>query len=82
MANTAIASSRRKQNVSVTLEPTLVRQAKAAGINLSRTLDSALRGELKQIEAARWQRDNAEALEYLDKRAEEDGLLSDEYRTF
>ncbi|HKS34860.1 MAG TPA: type II toxin-antitoxin system CcdA family antitoxin [Enterobacteriaceae bacterium] len=82
MANTAIASSRRKQNVSVTLEPALVRQAKAAGINLSRTLDSALRGELKQIEAARWQRDNAEALEYLDKRAEEDGLLSDEYRTF
>ena len=50
--------------------------------NFSRMLDAMQLYRLEPIEPAHWQQDNAEALKYLDKRAEEDGLVSDEYRIF
>ena len=39
-----------KQNVSVTLDPILVKQAREIGINLSQTLTSALKSEIHSIE--------------------------------
>ena len=71
-----------KQNVSVTLDPILVKQAREIGINLSQTLTSALKSEIHSIEMARWQKENAQAIDYLNDLTEENGLLSDEYRTF
>ncbi|HFP9307900.1 type II toxin-antitoxin system CcdA family antitoxin [Raoultella ornithinolytica] len=71
-----------KQNVSVTLDPILVKQAREIGINLSQTLTSALKSEIHSIEMTRWQKENARAIDYLNDLTEENGLLSDEYRTF
>lgn len=71
-----------KQNVSVTLDPILVKQAREIGINLSQTLTSALKSEIHSIEMALWQKENARAIDYLNDLTEENGLLSDEYRTF
>ena len=71
-----------KQNVSVTLDPILVKQAREIGINLSQTLTSALKSEIHSIEMERWQKENARAIDYLNDLTEENGLLSDEYRTF
>lgn len=76
------AAKRNKQNVSVTLDPALVKQAREAGINLSHTLSQALKSEIHSIEVARWQKENAQAIEYLNDLTEENGIISDEYRTF
>ncbi|MCF6687465.1 type II toxin-antitoxin system CcdA family antitoxin [Raoultella terrigena] len=75
-------AKRNKQNVSVTLDPALVKQAREAGINLSHTLSQALKSEIHSIEVARWQKENAQAIEYLNDLTEENGIISDEYRTF
>ncbi|NIF30633.1 antitoxin [Enterobacter sp. Ap-916] len=78
----ASASIRVKKTVTVTLEPDLIQEAKAAGINLSQTLRKALKAEIKEIEAARWKKENEAAIDYLNQLTEENGLLSDTYRTF
>ena len=76
------AAKRNKQNVSVTLDPGLVKQAREVGINLSLTLTNALKSEIHSLEIARWQKENAQEIDYLNNLTEENGLLSDEYRTF
>lgn len=78
----ASASIRVKKTVTVTLEPDLIQEARAAGINLSQTLRNALKTEIKEIEAARWKKENEAAIDYLNQLTEENGLLSDTYRTF
>ncbi|MBU4681435.1 type II toxin-antitoxin system CcdA family antitoxin [Cedecea davisae] len=78
----ASASIRVKKTVTVTLEPELIQEARAAGINLSQTLRNALKVEIKEIEAARWKKENEAAIDYLNQLTEENGLLSDTYRTF
>ncbi|WP_395490403.1 type II toxin-antitoxin system CcdA family antitoxin [Cedecea davisae] len=78
----ASASIRVKKTVTVTLEPELIQEARAAGINMSQTLRNALKAEIKAIEAARWKKENEAAIDYLNQLTEENGLLSDTYRTF
>jgi len=73
---------RHKKTVSVTLEPALLRQAREAGINLSATLASALRNEIRESESERWKRTNRKAIQELNRITDEHGLLSDDYRTF
>ncbi|MBS0850139.1 type II toxin-antitoxin system CcdA family antitoxin [Citrobacter sp. JGM124] len=73
---------RHKKTVSVTLEPALLRQAREAGINLSATLATALRHEIRESESERWKRANRKALQELNRITDEHGLLSDDYRTF
>ena len=52
--------SRRKVTLSV--EGSLVEEAKAGGINLSRTLEKALHGAWRDLRRERWEAANAEAL--------------------
>lgn len=73
---------RHKKTVSVTLEPALLRQAREAGINLSATLATALRHEIRESESERWKRTNRKAIQELNRITDEHGLLSDDYRTF
>ncbi|MFL9598815.1 type II toxin-antitoxin system CcdA family antitoxin, partial [Aeromonas veronii] len=56
--------------------------ARAAGINLSATLATALQHEISGSEAERWKRDNREAIQTLNRMVEERGLFSDDHRTF
>ena len=73
---------RHKQTVSVTLDPALLQQARAAGINLSAVLTTALEQEISATGVERWKRDNRAGLQELNRISDEHGLLSDEYRTF
>lgn len=73
---------RHKKTVSVTLEPALLRQAREAGINLSATLATALRHEIRESESEHWKRANRKAIQELNRITDEHGLLSDDYRTF
>lgn len=72
-----------KQNVSVTLDPILVKQAREIGINLSQTLTSSSKKRNPQHRnGTAGKKENARAIDYLNDLTEENGLLSDEYRTF
>ncbi|MFM5075699.1 type II toxin-antitoxin system CcdA family antitoxin, partial [Aeromonas hydrophila] len=64
---TATMRIRSKRTVSVTLEPSLLERARAAGINLSATLATALQHEISGSEAERWKRDNREAIQTLNR---------------
>ena len=79
---TATMRIRSKRTVSVTLEPSLLERARAAGINLSATLATALQHEISGSEAERWKLDNREAIQTLNRMVEERGLFSDDHRTF
>ncbi|MGL4755123.1 MAG: type II toxin-antitoxin system CcdA family antitoxin [Aeromonadaceae bacterium] len=79
---TATMRIRSKRTVSVTLEPSLLERARAAGINLSATLATALQHEISGSEAERWKRENREAIQTLNRMVEERGLFSDDHRTF
>ncbi|HDM8359840.1 TPA: type II toxin-antitoxin system CcdA family antitoxin [Yersinia enterocolitica] len=73
---------RNTQSVTMTLERGLLNQAREAGINLSATLVAALDAELRRYAAQKWQTENMEALNALNRFHDENGCFSDEYRTF
>ncbi|ATA21262.1 antitoxin CcdA [Gibbsiella quercinecans] len=72
------AKERNTQSVTMAVERTLLARAREAGINLSATLAV----ELRQHEAKKWQEQNMEAIEALNRFHDEQGCFSDEYRTF
>lgn len=53
-------SPRRPANLS--LDPSLMAEARSLGINLSRAAESGLRAAVREARAAEWARDNAEAV--------------------
>lgn len=73
---------RATKSVTMTVERVLLSRAREAGINLSATLTAALDAELRRYEAKKWQEENSEALEILNRFHDEHGCFSDEYRTF
>lgn len=73
---------RNTQSVTMTLERGLLNQAREAGINLSATLVAALDAEIRRYAAQKWQKENMEALDALNRFHDENGCFSDEYRTF
>ena len=76
------AKERNTQSVTMAVERTLLAWAREAGINLSATLTAALDVELRQHETKKWQKQNIEAIEALNRFHDEQGCFSDEYRTF
>lgn len=75
-------TQRATQSVTMTVERALLSRAREAGINLSAILTAALDAELRQYEAKKWQEENSEALETLNRFHDEQGCFSDECRTF
>jgi antitoxin CcdA len=73
---------RHKKTVSVTLEPMLLQQARDAGLNLSSLLADAVQKEIRLLETETWQRENRSGIQALNRITDEQGLLSDDYRTF
>ncbi|MDE9519611.1 type II toxin-antitoxin system CcdA family antitoxin [Xenorhabdus bovienii] len=73
---------RNTQSVTMTVERGLLSRAREAGINFSATLTAALDAKLRHHEARKWQEENMDALEALNRFHDEHGCFSDEYRTF
>lgn len=71
-----------KKTVNVTIDRDLFLRAKSLGVNVSSVLTDALSVRVRDIEIQQWREQNREALEELNRITEENGLLSDEYRTF
>ena len=76
------AKQRNTLSVTMTVERALLVRAREAGINLSATLTAALDAELRHHEAKKWQEENREDIDALDRFHDEYGCFSDEYRTF
>ncbi len=78
MANSNVT----KKTVNVTIDRDLFQRAKSLGVNVSSVLTDALSVRVRDIEIQQWREQNRVALEELNRITEENGLLSDEYRTF
>ncbi|MBH3056681.1 type II toxin-antitoxin system CcdA family antitoxin [Serratia marcescens] len=71
-----------KKTVNVTIDRDLFQRAKSLGVNVSSVLTDAFSVRVRDIEIQQWREQNRAALEELNRITEENGLLSDEYRTF
>ncbi len=77
-----VTKQRNTQSVTMAVERGLLCQAREAGINLSAIFAAALDAELRRFAAAKWQKENSEALEALNRFHDENGCFSDDDRTF
>jgi antitoxin CcdA len=70
----------RRKATNVSVDPALVAEAKAEGINLSRVLETGLAAELKRVREERWLEENREAIEAWNVWMEENELPLAQYR--
>jgi antitoxin CcdA len=74
------AVSKRATNVSIRSD--LLEAARAAGVNLSATLERALAEEIASINRARWREENREAIAAYNEHVDGHGTFSDGVRSF
>ncbi|MBF9152923.1 type II toxin-antitoxin system CcdA family antitoxin [Novosphingobium jiangmenense] len=75
-----VRAQRKATNVS--LESSLVEEARRLGINLSRACEAGLASEIAKAHARQWQIDNAEALASSNDWVERHGLPLARHRQF
>ncbi|MGA1833687.1 type II toxin-antitoxin system CcdA family antitoxin [Rhizobium wenxiniae] len=73
-------SARKAANLS--LDSTLLAQARELDINLSRAAEDGIAKAVKAERERRWLDENAEAIRVYNEYIEKNGLPLDEYRTF
>ncbi len=71
-----------KKATNLSLNSDLLKRTRALNINLSATLEQALKDKLKSIEAKKWVKENKNAIKAYNNFVEENGCFSDEYREF
>lgn len=71
-----------KKPTNLSVNSDLLKRTKALNINLSATLEQALRAKLAETEANKWQKENKRAIEAYNDFIEENGLFADEHREF
>lgn len=71
-----------KKPTNLSLNSDLLKKIKALNINLSATLEQALRTKLAEKEAVKWAKKNKRAIQIYNKFVDENGCFSDEYRQF
>jgi antitoxin CcdA len=71
-----------RKQTSVSLDPAIVADAKAHGINLSRACETGLVLELRTVREARWREENRAAIEAANAYVEKYGLPLEAYRLF
>lgn len=71
-----------KQATNLSIRSDLIAAARAAGINLSATLERALIEELAITRRKQWLADNREAIEAYNDHVETHGVFSEDVRTF
>jgi antitoxin CcdA len=71
-----------KKPTNLTINSDLLAKAKAENINLSATLEAALANKLVMIGREKWLNENAGAISVYNEFVEENGLFSDDIRSF
>jgi antitoxin CcdA len=76
------ASTARRRAVNLSLDAAVVAEARAAGLNLSRTVEALLAAELKRRRQAAWLEANKAAIEAYNRHIARDGIAGEEFRPF
>ena len=71
-----------RKPTNLTLDPSLLREARSFGVNLSQAAEAGLRRAVAEAKAQAWQRENAAALASSNAWIEAHGLPLDQYRQF
>lgn len=71
-----------KKATNVSLNSDLLQKARSLKVNLSATLELALKQQLEQSEAEKWKAENKISMEAYNEFVSENGNFGDEYRTF
>ncbi|MGH1369524.1 MAG: type II toxin-antitoxin system CcdA family antitoxin [Maritimibacter sp.] len=71
-----------RKPTNLTLDSTLVAQARAQQVNLSRAAEAGIRAALSQSQAALWQAENAAAIDSSNAFVEAEGLPLSGFRPF
>jgi antitoxin CcdA len=77
-----VVPSRRRRGTNLTIDPILVSEGKAAGLNLSKIAEDAIRSALRVKQQEQWLRENAEAIAAYNRRVEQQGLFNEGLRQF
>jgi antitoxin CcdA len=71
-----------RKATNLSIDPALVEEAKALGINASRAAEAGLPEAVRTAKSQAWLRENAEAIAGWNAWVEEHGLPLDKYRQF
>jgi antitoxin CcdA len=71
-----------KKPTNLSLNSDLLKKSRALNINLSATLEQALKEKLKNIEAKKWVAENSNAINAYNDFIDENGCFGDEFREF
>jgi len=71
-----------KKATNLSLNSDLLKKTRALNINLSATLEQALKDKLKTIESKKWVKENKKAIKTYNDFVGVNGCFSDEYRGF
>ncbi|MFM1896565.1 MAG: hypothetical protein RLZZ385_1639 [Pseudomonadota bacterium] len=71
-----------KRAANLSINSDLLDKSKALHINLSATLESALKQQLAAAEAEKWARDNAQSIAAYNDFIAEHGCFGDEFRDY
>lgn len=76
------ARSKIRKATNLSIDPDLVEEAKALGVNASRAAEAGVREAVRAAKAEAWLRENAEAIAGWNAWVEENGLPLAKYRQF
>ena len=71
-----------KKATNLSLEKSLLAEAKELDINLSNAAEAGIRSAVAETKSERWKRENAAAIEDWNRWVEEHGLPLERYRMF
>ena len=71
-----------KKATNLSLNSDLLQKARNLKVNLSATLEQALKDKLKSVEAENWKKENKAAITAYNEFVTENGCIGDEYRNF
>ena len=71
-----------KKAANLSINSDLLSKSRSLKINLSATLENALKAELAKAEAEKWKIENQVAIKAYNDFVDEHGCFGDEYRTF
>jgi antitoxin CcdA len=72
----------RRRSTNLTIDPVLVAEGKAAGLNLSKIAEDAIRVALRRKRREEWLTENEEAIAAYNRRVEERGMFNEGLRRF
>lgn len=76
------AGVRQRRAVNLSVDAKLLDEARAAGTNVSAVLEAALEKELADYRLQRWRDENRHAIDDYNRFIAENGLVSDDWRSF